>query len=114
MLKAWALFQQAATASIARTTTVDASWCRYHTKGDEHGCYYDDDWAELTYFVSSQESAFEIAMLQKFDAELLIGQISYKQKADIFNLVNQDGVPKKQCTTTEVEAPDQDSEQQVR
>ena len=27
-------------------------------------------------------------MLQKFDAELLIGQVSYKQKAEIYNVSN--------------------------
>ena len=27
-------------------------------------------------------------MLQKFDVELLIGQVSYKQKADIYNIYN--------------------------
>ena len=47
--------------------------------------YYNPDWDMLPYFVSSQETAFELAMLKKFDGELLIGQTSYKQKADMYN-----------------------------
>ena len=38
--------------------------------------------------MSSQETAFELSMLEKYDAELLIGQVSYQQKADIFNYQN--------------------------
>lgn len=46
---------------------------------------YDDNWNTLPYFVSSQETAFELFMLEKYDIELLIGQVSYKQRADIYN-----------------------------
>ena len=38
--------------------------------------------------MSSQETAFELSMLEKYDAELLIGQVSYQQKADIYNYQN--------------------------
>ena len=34
--------------------------------------------------ISSQETAFELNFPRKFDAELLIGQVSYSQKADIY------------------------------
>ena len=60
----------------------------YSKEGDKPGVRYDDDLKSHTYFISSQETAFELAMLQKFDAELFIGQISYKQKADIYNVYN--------------------------
>jgi hypothetical protein len=53
---------------------------------DDRKYYYNTNWAELPYFVSSQETAFELQMIQKFDVELLIGQVSYKQKAEIYNL----------------------------
>lgn len=51
----------------------------YHTKGRPSKLYYDIDWEELQYIISSQETAFEISLLQKYDFELLIGQVSYKQ-----------------------------------
>ena len=55
--------------------------------------YYTKDTSELylivigmvTYFVSNQETAFELQLLTRFDFELLIGQVSYKQNAEIYN-----------------------------
>lgn len=41
---------------------------------------------EVEYIISSQETAFELKFLRKFD--LLIGQVSYTQKADIYNYQN--------------------------
>lgn len=67
----------------------------YSKSGSEKGARYDDDWASLFYFISSQETGFELLMLKNFDAELLIGQISYKQKADIYNVTNGYDVTKK-------------------
>ena len=49
----------------------------YYKCGTGH-LQYNDNWMTLPYFLSSQETGFEMAMLKKFDAELLIGQISYK------------------------------------
>lgn len=40
-----------------------------------------------------------MSMLKKFDIELLIGQISYKQKADIYNVSKGYDTTKKQCST---------------
>ena len=45
----------------------------------------DLDWQLLPFFMSSRETAFAIEMLQRLDSEILIGQISYKQRADIYN-----------------------------
>jgi len=39
---------------------------------------YDNDWKEHTHKVSSAETAFELIMLDRFDVELLLGQISYR------------------------------------
>lgn len=60
----------------------------YHTRGDEGELYYDDDWSTLPYFVSTQKTAFSVTFLQNYDAELLIGQVSYKQRANIYNYVH--------------------------
>lgn len=60
----------------------------YTTSGSKLGATYDSDWSDLTYFVSSQETAFETSFLKKMDADLLIGQLSYRQKADIYNYYN--------------------------
>ena len=46
--------------------------------------FYDTNWMTLPYFLSSQETGFEMKMLNDFDVELLIGQISYKQNSDIY------------------------------
>lgn len=60
-----------------------------YSKSGHDGCArYDDECLTLPYFISSQETGFDLTMLKNFDAELLIGQISYKQKADIYNINN--------------------------
>lgn len=43
----------------------------------------------MQYFIASQEITFEMDFLHKFDAELLIDQISYLQKFEIFNYHNE-------------------------
>ena len=57
----------------------------YTTNGLNSCVQYDRDWEDLPYFVSSQETVFATALLRKMDSELLIGQVSYNQKADIYN-----------------------------
>ena len=57
----------------------------YVTDGSKSGLKYDSNWADLPYFVSSQETVFESSFLRKMDADILIGQVSYRQKADIYN-----------------------------
>lgn len=49
---------------------------------------YDVNWRELPYFISSRETAFEMSMLIKLDADILIGLMSYKQRADIYNYIH--------------------------
>ena len=70
----------------------------YFTNGNLDGLHYNDDWNTLSYLVSSQETAFEISFLEKFDAEILIGQVLYTQKADIYNYYNEYKDTKKQCS----------------
>jgi len=57
----------------------------YVTNGLKSGTKYNDNWLELPYFVSSQETVFETTFLKKMDSEILIGHISYNEKADIYN-----------------------------
>ena len=47
--------------------------------------HFNHDWKKLLYFISSRETGFEMSMLNRFDAELLLGQIPYSQRADIYN-----------------------------
>lgn len=75
----------------------------YHKPGNGYSCY-NNNWISLPYFIPSQETGFEIAMLKKFDVELLIGQMSYHQKADIYNVANGYDNTKKNCSTIENEA----------
>lgn len=75
----------------------------YYTNGSQSETYYDCDWRSRQYFVSSSETAFEMAFLVKYDAELLLGHISYSQKADIYNYNNGYPVQPKVCTTLEKE-----------
>ena len=51
--------------------------------------YYDKDWASLPFFMSSRETAFTMKMMQRLDTEILIGQLSYKQRADIYNHIHE-------------------------
>lgn len=48
--------------------------------------HYGDTWMNLLYFLSSQETGFEMSLLEHYDAELLMRQISYKQETDMYNI----------------------------
>ena len=56
----------------------------YHT-GSDIGVYFDADWETLPYFVSSRETAFDLRLLRRIDSEILLGQQSFKQCADVYN-----------------------------
>lgn len=75
----------------------------YHKKGGNGLMFYNTNWKSLPYFMSSQETGFELSMLTKFDAELLIGQISFKQKAEIYNVSMDYDSVKKRCSSKESE-----------
>jgi hypothetical protein len=60
----------------------------YHTVGNCSSIYYDSDCLEQPYFMASRETAFTMTYLRQFDVNCLIGQISYKQAADIYNYHN--------------------------
>ena len=71
----------------------------YYTNGDSSKLHFDKDWEEHQYFISSQETAFELELLRRFDVELLIGQMSYKQRAEIYNAIHNYDDVKKRCST---------------
>lgn len=76
----------------------------YSSEGSQSVTFYDSNWAEHRYFISSSETAFELDMLRKFDTELLIGQVSYSQKAEIYNYSNDYPVLPKKCSTLDKDA----------
>ena len=39
--------------------------------------FYNSDWKDLTYFISSRETAFSLQFLKQLDADIFIGQISF-------------------------------------
>lgn len=71
----------------------------YVIGGDDSVLHIDDNWHELPYFVSTAMTAFETSFLDRFEAELLLGQITYKQKCDIYNYMHKYEQKKKACST---------------
>lgn len=76
----------------------------YHNLGNRK-VQYNDTWMSLPYFVSTQETGFEMSLLKRFDLELLIGQLSYKQKADIYNVYEGYDTTKKTSSRAKIEKP---------
>lgn len=97
--------------------TVPATHFHKHCRNSHKGCKYvqyygyhklqggkltyNSSWMTLPYFISSQETGFELAMLKNFDVELLVGQVSYQQKADIYNIINGYDMTKKTSSSAE-------------
>ena len=81
----------------------------YVKEGDKDGLKYDTDWDKHAYILSSQETGSELSMLQKFDAELLIGQVSYKQKAEIYNVSHGYDTAKKEHKNQSLKSSDNES-----
>ena len=62
-----------------------------------YGCYtlkgstqtfFSEDWESQPYFVSSRETVFSKASMQRFETEILLGQLSFKQCAEIYNQIH--------------------------
>lgn len=60
----------------------------YYTCGSLDDVIYNDDALDLSYFMCSRETGFTTKLLIRFDSDCLIGQISYKQSAEIYNHYN--------------------------
>ena len=71
----------------------------------------DDDWGKLPYFVSTSKTGFSMVFLERFDAELLLGQVSYKQKSDIYNFYNKYEKTQKRCQTKATSTNDSDDDE---
>ena len=70
----------------------------------------DSNWDELPYLISTSKTGFSISLLQKFDAELLLGQISYKQKSEIYNYFNKYEQVKKTQSTISYDSDDENED----
>ena len=57
----------------------------YSTQGH---VIFNHDWSSLPYFISSRETGFSMDILKQLDANVLIGHISFKQQADIYNYMH--------------------------
>ena len=71
-----------------------------HTNANESEVIYDKDYSELPYFMSSHMTIFETKLLCHLTAEMLLGQLSYKQRSDIYNFFHRYETVKKQCIQT--------------
>ena len=69
----------------SKTCDVTQYYGYYTTRGQS---FFNYNWKSLQYFVSSSLTAFSVSMLKRMDIEIVIGQLSYKQIADIFNHVH--------------------------
>ncbi len=49
---------------------------------------FNKDWNDLPFFVSSRETAFSMRLLHRFNAQIVMGQLSFKQCADVYNFFN--------------------------
>ena len=60
----------------------------FSMRGIESQIEYDADSLDLPYFLSSNMTGFQTSMLHHLTAEMLIGQMSYQQKADTYNYIH--------------------------
>lgn len=60
----------------------------FHTDGSDSEVIYDDNYHQLPYFLSTHMTAFQTKLLTNLTAEILLGQVSYRQRADIYNYVH--------------------------
>ena len=55
----------------------------------DHGhIYFNEDWQQHDYFVSSRETAFQMDFLMRLKADVLLGHISFQQRAEMYNYVH--------------------------
>lgn len=55
----------------------------YYTIGDKK--YYDEDWVDNEYLLCSTRTAFDLTFLKKYEIEILLSKMSFKEKAEIYN-----------------------------
>ena len=64
------------------TCSFTQYYCYYTTQGQ---VIFTENWSSVQYFISSRDTTFSLDTLRCLDANVLIGQISFKQQADIYN-----------------------------
>ena len=57
----------------------------YYTVGDKN--FFDEDWDRHEYFACSRKTVFRMGLLSNMEIEILLGKLSFKEKADIYNAV---------------------------
>ena len=72
----------------------------FYTNVNESEAVYDDDYTQLPYFFSSHMTVFETKLLCHLTAEMLLGQISYRQRSDIYNYIHGCDSAKKESVQT--------------
>ena len=65
-----------------RTCNVTQYYGYYNSEGNT---LFNSAWESFPYFASSRDTFFSVDFLKQFDAHILIGQVSFKQQADIYN-----------------------------
>ena len=60
----------------------------YHMNGSNSEMVYDHDCLDLPFFLSSNSTGFETKMLCNLTAEILLSQMAYRQRAEIYNYVH--------------------------
>ena len=60
----------------------------FHKNSDSGNISFDQDWEQHQYLVSTSKTAFSLSFLKRFEAELLLGQVSFNQKSAIYNFYN--------------------------
>lgn len=58
----------------------------YYSVGNDK--FYDEDWDTNEFLLSTARTAFSISLLKKFEYEILIAKMSFKEKAEIYNSVH--------------------------
>ena len=62
----------------------------YYTNGpDTSATTFNTNWSSLPYFVSSRETVFSMKLLHQVNANIVIGQLSFKQCADVYNFTHE-------------------------
>ncbi len=80
----------------------------FHMNGNDSEAVYDSDCLQLPYFVSSHMTVFETKLLHRLTAEMLLGQISYRQRSDIYDYVHGYDSSTKQNAKSTPCVPDED------
>ena len=60
----------------------------FHKNSDSRNIIFDQDWEQHQYLVSTSKTAFSLSFLKRFEAEPLLGQVSFNHKSAMHNFYN--------------------------